>query len=189
MAEMFRAHYFVPVNPIPWKTPPYYPARVGKKLVVKAGRNEEAAAFTDAVRESLTSQGATMLPGYSPKVHFIFWRRRDQYKDSIGRTRTKNEVDSTNMQKLTEDACQGILYENDKHNVMVTSQIASQSIDTAPGILILCETHDLAGHLGNVPTIWMPDGFDREAILKEVVEKRTTVHDIEKALNVWPPRS
>lgn len=179
-----KATFFVPVNPLPWKTPPFVPVRVRGKWVTKAGRNNEAHDFKEAVKESLISQGATMLPGPRYRVHLAFWRRLDKYTDSIGRILTKNWADSTNMQKLTEDALQGILFKNDRDNVMVSGQIIAQDTLTSPGVLIMCQ----GGSFGDGFS-WIPEGWSKEEIdacLSNAARKEGPKPD--SSQNSWPPR-
>lgn len=122
-------------------------------MIVKAGRNEANQIFKEAVQDELHRRGAKMLTGKWNKITLGFWRRLDKYEDSGGRTRTKNWADATNMQKLTEDALQGILFENDRNNFEVTSRIVQQTPQTTPGILILCET------FSEIPVWSIPSDF------------------------------
>lgn len=182
-----RQWYFVPVNPQPWTTPPFYPARAGGKMIVKAGRNESNEVFKQAVKEELLRQGATMLTGKWNRVTLGFWRRREQYKDSIGRTRTKNWADATNMQKLTEDALQGILFENDRDNFEITSRIVQQDITTTPGVLILCESFE------EIPGWSLPPEFldlEHEIMNAQLSNSLREYEAAEEADsgNAWPPR-
>ncbi|ANA87287.1 RusA-like resolvase [Gordonia phage Gibbles] len=120
-------HYLVPVNPRPWKTPPY---SVGKSasgaLKVHSGRDEAGHDFKEAVREELVAQGAEMLTA-PYRIEFWFWRNMDP---------NSKEADATNMQKLTEDSLQGLLIDNDRNVLSVTSNIVEQGAHV-PGMILI----------------------------------------------------
>lgn len=180
------AWYFLPINPQPWTTPPFSPARVGGKMIVKAGRNEDNHMFKLAVQEELQRQGATMITAPYKKISFVFWRKLDQYEDSAGRKRSKNRADATNMQKLTEDALQGILFENDRDNFSVSSHVAEQTKDTVPGILIVCEWFDHHPDFEIPPQLGIYALADiLKAITDEGEKAKTKEPD---TVNEWPPR-
>lgn len=182
-----KTWYFIPVNPQPWTVPPSQPGRKGNKLYVQVGRNEANENFKEMVRDELKRLDAFMLEGAWNKITLGFWRRLDQYEDTAGRTQTKNWSDGTNMAKLTEDALQGILIQNDRANFELTWRIVQQTTETVPGILILCETFE------EIPPWIIPPEFAEceheinEAIVAAETRERLEPESI-AANNVWPPR-
>ncbi|AKC02886.1 RusA-like Holliday junction resolvase [Gordonia phage Gmala1] len=133
---MITQIFAVPLNPQPWKVPPASGIRKGNKVFVKFGQDEGGVAFKLGVKESLESQGAFMMePGYSLDIYT--WRKREQYKDKANRTRTKNKVDGTNMQKLIEDALTGTCFHDDVDNIAIRTIQVEQSIATVPRMVLV----------------------------------------------------
>lgn len=134
---MLEEQWFViPVNPYPWKVPPFTPARVGKKLIVKAGRDEGLHSYKQAVKEVLLSQPYEKIEG-SVELDFWFYRNIPEYTSHQGRRARKHEADTTNLQKATEDALQGILFDNDKDVIKISSMRVEQS-PNAKSLVVLC---------------------------------------------------
>lgn len=160
----------IPVNPEPWKAP-----TVGRG---RAFANKGSDAYKQAVRDYLTAAGAPMLePPY--RVHFLFWRKRFQYKDKGGRTRTRNDSDATNMQKLTEDAMQGILISNDVADRYVTSQVVEQGIDVEPRVVIMI------AHLPDPERIRLPEGFTEQHLTDALADQDATTFTPVADANDW----
>lgn len=133
---MITQIFAIPINPLPWTVPPFSAIRKGGKTIPVAGVDSAGAAFKEAVREQAIEQGGFIMePGHSLEI--LTWRRRDQYKDKANRTRTKNIVDATNMQKLIEDALTGVTWEDDRTNIAVKTTQIEQSVETEPMIIII----------------------------------------------------
>lgn len=162
---MIRKLYAVPVNPEPWRVPPMSPGRIGRKLIVRAGRDLQSHTFKEAVRESLEEQGAEMLPA-PYELHFHFYRQQAAYETEKGGSHQKHVADATNMQKLVEDALQGVLIDNDRNVRHVSSQIVEQGPHVEPRIVIFITA-------GMEPDLFIPPGFTRS--------------DIEAAVRKLPP--
>ncbi len=159
----------IPVNPEPWKAP-----TVGRG---RAFANKGSDAYKQAVRDYLAAADPPMLtPPY--RVHFLFWRKRFQYKDKGGRTRTRNAADATNMQKLTEDAIQGILISNDVADRYVTSQTIEQGLDVDPRVVIMI------AHLPDPERIRIPEGFTAQQLAEAMAGEDTTFTPVADA-NDW----
>lgn len=174
---MIRKVYAIPVNPEPWRVPPMSPGRIGRKLIVRSGRDEQSHTFKEAVREALVAQGAEMLP--EPyEIHFHFYRQLAVYETAKGSDHTKHWADATNMQKLAEDALQGVLISNDKHVRRVSSHIAEQAPGIEPMIIVFITA-------GTEPLVQPPLGFSREHIelARERSAKLTTPRPTS---NEWP---
>ncbi|URG17412.1 holliday junction resolvase [Rhodococcus phage Mbo2] len=172
--------FILNVNPESWKVPPFSVGRRGGGYFPVAGQDQGNAAYKEAVRESLLADGAEMRePPYH--LHLIFWRQLDTYTTAKGSDHTKHWSDSTNMQKLTEDACQGVIINDDKHVRLVTSQIVEQDTDTQPTVVVLLKS-------GIDPTpIWLPEGF--EYVRPYITEARQEFAAPKKGFdNSWPPK-
>lgn len=152
-----RQSYILHVNPEPWKTPPFSPARKNGKMIVVSGRDETSFVTKEAIAAALREQGAEMLePPYW--IHLYFWRHREHYVSEKGRNMHKREADATNMQKLTEDAMQGVLINNDVNVRIVTSQVVGQD-KVGPGMIVILIEAGLPEELVSSPII--PARFDQ----------------------------
>jgi len=117
-------YWITGVNPEPWAIGSAY--RRGPKGVGIAP-NTKTKAYETAVAEEFVRQNPDFTKMGGPlTLHMVFWRN----------TEHGNVCDVTNVQKSTEDALQGILYDNDKGNIEVASTMAEQTTDTVPAILI-----------------------------------------------------
>lgn len=161
-----RGAFVLQVNPEPWKTPPFSAVRKGGRAIVVAGRDETSHITKEAIAAELLAQGAEMMdPPYM--IHFLFYRHREHYVSEKGRNLHKREADGTNMQKLTEDAMQGVLITNDVKVRFISSQVVEQS-KTAPAlIVILIETGHPEGYF---ETPMIPARFDQGGELTARIE-------------------
>ena len=122
--------FVLDVNPYPWKVPPFSVGRAGARMFVKAGRDDGLHTYKEAIREQLERLDPVMIEG-PVDLQFWFWR------NIIKRGRSRDHVaDATNMQKSTEDALQGILFENDSSVARVQSEIVAQG-PSMPGIVVV----------------------------------------------------
>ena len=126
--------FVLDVNPEPWAVGPVGYARRSGKMSAYVGRNAQLEAFKEAVREAL-GDGHEKIVG-RVALQFFFWRNRADYKTPQARTHRKHEADVTNLQKSTEDALQGILFENDKDTNDIRSVLVEQGPDV-PGRIVL----------------------------------------------------
>jgi Holliday junction resolvase RusA-like endonuclease len=132
--------YALGVNPEPWAVPPLSAVRTKSgKYIVRAGRDHGMFAYQEAVRDQLRALGAVMLePPY--RLEFWFWRNEATYRSTAGRNISRNHADSTNMQKATEDALQGVLIDNDRNVHSISSQIVQSGPKVTPGVVISAQT-------------------------------------------------
>lgn len=139
------------INPEPWAVGPAGVSRTNGKLAPFIGRNQQLAAFQEAVRDELGADHI-MLDG-PVSVRFYFWRRRSDYTTPQARRHRKHDADVTNLQKATEDALQKILFENDKQVVHVESHIMDQGPDVVGKIVIALTAGEnaLAEAIGRIP--------------------------------------
>lgn len=146
---MSQLIYACAVNPEPWKTPPMSAVRKGGRAIVVAGRDVKGHSYKEAIRDELLAQGATVQPG-PYKLTLLFWRRLDTYETKTGRNHTRHRADATNMQKLTEDALQGVLIDNDVNVHAVSAEIIEQGKQVQPMVVIILEPAyvSAAAHLG-----------------------------------------
>lgn len=118
----------VEVNPEPWAVGPLGVGRRGGKIWAYVGRNEQLYSYQEAVKEELTVRSPALWVG-DVELFFLFWRQ-------VEREHHKNYADSTNLQKATEDAIQGVLIENDRNVRKVGSQIMEQGPNVSGRVLI-----------------------------------------------------
>lgn len=133
--------FVLPVNPYPWKVPPFSPARKGKKIFVKAGRDEGLHAYKQAIKEIISNAEPLEIEG-DVEIEMWFYRNIGAYETHQARTARKHEADTTNLQKATEDALQGVLFKNDKDVVKITSFRVEQSPNAKSFIVIRARQHD-----------------------------------------------
>lgn len=165
----------VPINPIPWKTPPFSVGRStsGKPYVV-AGKDQELAAYQDAVREVISAHPDCVMLEPPYMIQLWFSRRQDEYRTNTGRKSKQHEADVTNMQKATEDALQGVVIENDTNTVEIFSHTIEQGPE-ARGLVII----EVWGNW----TVNIPD--DISAIL--TAANPSCIHNRAEKSNAWPP--
>ena len=136
---MERKVFVLPINPQPWEVGPLSVGRKGNKVYPIMGKAVELAAYQDAVRDEMHNRypEAEMAPlGIYLRVNFYFSRNLGQYLTGTGRKAKDHIADTTNLQKATEDALQGILYKNDNLNTSVFSQVIGQSSSACPLVII-----------------------------------------------------
>lgn len=124
------------VNPEPWAIGPVGYSRRGGKMSAYVGRNQQLDAYKQAVAEELTEKyDGEPIPGKVMLV-FYFWRNMAEYETPQARRHRKHEADLTNLQKATEDACQGILFDNDRDVASVYAEVREQGPDVIPAVVI-----------------------------------------------------
>lgn len=133
--------FVVAVNPYPWKVPPMSVGRKGKALFVTAGRDEGLYTYQQAIKEQLEFMAPTIILG-PVKLRLWFYRNIPEYTTPQGRRARKHEADTTNLQKATEDALQGLLYANDKDVKDIHSVLVDQSPVAASLLVICAEPYD-----------------------------------------------
>lgn len=171
--------YVLHVNPEPWKVPPFSVSRKNG-LRVKAGRDEGNEMCKEAIREELTRLGAVMRnPPY--KLNFLFYRHVARYETLKG-DQTKNTVDATNMQKLTEDALQGVIIGNDEDVEDIQSRVVVQS-EHIDGMIVVFLTSEFG-----IRSLGIPPGFDEAKSLKHIMDEISSSKVERKSDNSWPPK-
>jgi Holliday junction resolvase RusA-like endonuclease len=133
--EPDRAHWYIlPLNPEPWAIGSLGLGKRGGKFFPTISPNPQLAAFKQAVAEEL--EGSIPLPEGEYELKFFFWRVLDSYETASGRRHRKHQADTTNLQKATEDALQGVLIGNDRDVQRITSEIVEQGAEVKPRIVI-----------------------------------------------------
>ncbi len=132
-------HWFqLHVNPEPWAVGPLSMGRRNGRLTATLGQNAQLNAYQEAIREEMTQYHVYPLqyePFYS--LDFFFYRQRAEYENAQARRHRKHEADTTNLVKATEDALQGILYDNDRDVIRVCGWNVEQGPDvTTPGVVV-----------------------------------------------------
>lgn len=130
--------YLCDVNPVPWQIGPVGAAR-GKsgRIAGYVGRDQELHTYQQALKEELAKQKPILVEGPVSLTCF-FWRSRVAGLDAAtGKRQKKSQADCTNMLKATEDACQGVLFGNDRGNVAVRGFIIDQG-EEVEGRVVIC---------------------------------------------------
>lgn len=152
--------FVIPVNPEPWS--------VGTISYKRISPSPNLVAYQNAIREELSD--VDMLPEEYRSITFYFFRQQAQYIDMRDKVRTRNQADATNMQKATEDALQGVLFDNDREVRDIRSVIVQQGPHVLmPGVIICAEEFV-------VPEL--PDDVTLELVNRS---------NPKPSKNVWPP--
>jgi Holliday junction resolvase RusA-like endonuclease len=104
-----------------------------------AGRDQHLAAYQAAIKEALGTNH-TKIEG-KVKITFYFWRKQEQYTTAQSRRTRSHEADATNMGKATEDALQGVLFENDRDVSDIRNVIVAQGPDVEGRIIMHVEPY------------------------------------------------
>lgn len=163
--------YYLPINPEPWAVGPVGVGKKNGKFYPYVGRNNQLDSFKQAVKEELQTQGVKQLAEGNYKLTFYFSRRLESNTSGS----KMNYADATNMQKATEDALQGVLFDNDRNVSDVRSVILQQSETAKPAIII--EAEYLSE--GAVSMFELP---------LDMLDKYDAPDDLQTSDNVWPPR-
>lgn len=131
----WRWHLIRGINPEPWTAPQAGAARINGKVVPRFFKSQLLTTYQEAIREELAQHQPEPLLG-PVQVRFYFWRQLEPYTTEKARKSRRHEADTTNLQKALEDACQGLLFGNDRDVRFIASWMISQSEDTPPSILI-----------------------------------------------------
>lgn len=123
--------YVLHLNPVPWKVGPVYAARskITHKIGGGVGRDQEVRTYQDAVADELRRLYPEKIEG-KVRLILLFWREISTYATDKAAKARNNEADGTNLYKSTEDALQGILFDNDKDNINGSWAI----VDQGPGV-------------------------------------------------------
>ena len=137
--------YYLPINPVSWAVGPLGIGRRGGKPYPYMGRNEKVHSYQEEIREWFAGldEQPKMLEG-EVTVKCYFWRRLDRWTGQSGRETGDHISDGTNMLKATEDALQGILFENDRQVKNGSFHIQEQGPNTKPGLGIWITQVDIA---------------------------------------------
>jgi len=176
--------FHLPLNPEPWRVGPVGYARRNGKMSAYVGRDQQLDAFKSAVAEEVRDQWGDRPPLEGKlRLEIFFCRHRAKYRTPSERSHRKHDADATNMLKATEDALQGILFENDKDNVDVRAVILEQGESVHPQIVI----HVAPVEYGDVQSVidLMPVDVARKVIHSM---SNATPPDEDQSDNTWPPK-
>lgn len=119
------------INPVPWQ--PSRPGGRGNKQFFKPA---ELAMYQDSLAAALQALDTRKWEG-PMSLRLYLWRKLEAgTRTHSGRRHRAHQADATNMQKATEDACQGALFANDREVVDVHTMIMEQSPECEPRIII-----------------------------------------------------
>lgn len=172
------AWYLLRINPEPWAVGPLDIGRRGGKVYATMGQNQQLAAYQEAVRDEIQMQNPVMLTPQSGDgigLRIFFWRNRAEYTTPGQRKHRKHEADVTNLVKATEDALQGILFDNDRDNVHVEGWMVEQGPDVDGKILIEVGHDDVQLAI--------------ETLIPENIWNQLATPPEVKDDNSWPPRT
>lgn len=161
--------YYLHINPEPWAVGPLDLGRKSGKLYATMGQNQQLAAYQEAVRDELRSQDPEFIEGQA-FIQAWFWRNRAEYTTPNQRKHRKHEADGTNMLKAIEDACQGVLFNNDRDNQAGAWWIVEQGAEVEGKILLRVGTY-----------------IERPLIPADVYSKLLEPRE-KKDDNSWPPK-
>lgn len=165
------------VNPEPWTAPSVAVGRRGGKPFPQVFKKAALTAYQEAVKEALAEADRPIMPIDGPIVlRFYLWRQLPAYKTERERMARKHQADATNMQKALEDACQGILFLNDRDVVHVETWIMEQKHDTEP--LIVIDVDSFEG-MPYPPVVMTPDTIISKMTLTEPAEPIASDDEIE----------
>lgn len=154
------------INPDPWAIGPLGVGRRNGKLYPYVGKNAQMDAYKQAVKELLADVQPLLEGEYI--LTFYFWRRLDSHES--GR---KHQADATNLIKATEDALQGVLFDNDRAVRDVRGVIVEQHAEARPFVVVKAE-------------MW--DGFDPTQLPDHVWEQISQIDSPSLDFdNTWPP--
>lgn len=161
--------YVARVNPEPWAVGPLGVGRKRSGVYSYMGRNQQLDAYKEAVKEDLLAQEPKMITG-KVNLWFWFWRNRAEWTTDKDRVAHRNEADATNMQKATEDALQGVLIENDRNVVIVTSHVVAQGPEVEGKIVIGIE------RLQGFSEDYVPQNV-KNALMVDALRRKVPVND------------
>lgn len=133
--------YGLLINPEPWAMGQVSVGKKNGRVFPIVGKNSQLAAYQEAVRESMEEQWPDKITG-DVRLVFLFWRNLAVYTSQTGRQVQKHKPDTTNLQKATEDALQGILFKNDNQVVDVRSHMVEVGTETVGRVVIGIEEHN-----------------------------------------------
>lgn len=116
------------INPEPWTAPEVSIGRRGGKLAPQVFKREQLRQYQEAVADYIERTYAPAPTEDELVLQFWFWRELD--------TPRSKKSDATNLQKATEDALHGLLFENDRQVQDVRSIIVAQDVGVEPTIII-----------------------------------------------------
>lgn len=124
----------------------------------KVGPNLQLQTYQNALKKSLEDNypGIEMIT-HEVELKFYFWRILEEWENlQSGRTNHDHDADTTNLQKGTEDALQGLLIKNDKQvkacSGVIIHQGSELSMNTGLVIIRMSNPHD---HESEIPSkVW-----------------------------------
>lgn len=150
MGVMTDKFFVIALNAVPWGVGPMTTLRKGGRVIPFMGKNQQLAAFQEAVKEELIN--GTMTQG-EVELKFYIWRQLEELTVYGSRNRTVHQADATNMQKAIEDALQGVLIENDRNVRRISTEIVQQDNEATPCIVVHVKPY--TGHAITLPDeVW-----------------------------------
>jgi len=116
------------ITPQPWEVQAQSYKAGGRWCKARLISPDQLREYRDELSRTFVQQYPLTLPARGLlKVEFKFWRNTADGAEL---------ADATNLLKATEDALEGILYDNDRNNRLVSSEIIQQD-DQAPNAIMV----------------------------------------------------
>lgn len=139
VAVMSTIVFMMPgINPEPWEVGPvsWRTDRATGKRSPTIGPVKKLVNYQDALRIEFKRQYKGKPTDSDVQISMYFWRRLDSTATANGHKQDAKVSDSTNMQKATEDAMQGIIIKNDRQTKDIRSAIVEEGPSVDPGVLV-----------------------------------------------------
>lgn len=127
--------YILDLQPEPWTAPSVSVGKKGGRAFPRVYQSAATKSYKEAVQEELAAQAPVIVDGLIA-LRFILYRALPVYVSDEGNRVRKHKPDVTNLQKLLEDACQGVLYANDKNVRDIHTTLMEMENDTKPKVII-----------------------------------------------------
>lgn len=155
------------INPEPWAIGPVGVSRKEGRIGAYVGRNQQLDAYKEAIREAVNAE-LSEPPEKFPTValSLYFWRNRAEYVTPQSRNHRKHEADLTNLQKATEDALQGIFFDNDRDVKEIHSYMVQQGPEITGSVVL--EVREYTGSIELPGEAW--DCIKAQALAQSIRE-------------------
>jgi Holliday junction resolvase RusA-like endonuclease len=120
------------INPEPWTAPEASMGRKDGRFTIRMFSHEQMKNYKEALAEAIKYDGPLNFGDMELEIDLYFYRQVAEYETMSGTIGHAHVADATNMQKATEDALQGLLFDNDRQIRRIQSFIVEQSQETNP---------------------------------------------------------
>jgi Holliday junction resolvase RusA-like endonuclease len=128
------------INPEPWTSPEASVGRKNGRYISHLHSPEQMKVYQKALAAEFNRWLVDKWEG-DLFVQFEFSRQVAEFETELGKKSYANYADATNLQKSTEDALQGILFDNDRQVKRICTEVIEQGPDVEPLISIRIERY------------------------------------------------